>query len=72
MKVEITIDTIGDYLYYVMKTRKVGVREVAKATGTSPATISRITSGQNFEIKLIKPLAEWMELTPEKLYELLP
>ena len=72
MKIELEITELGEYLYYVMNRDKVGVREVAKEIGSSAATVSRICRGEDFNIRLIKPISEYLKLTPEKLYELLP
>ncbi len=71
MKKEIEFKTLNEYFAYLMHSRHQSVREVARQLKTSPATISRITNGQNFELKLVIPIAQWCSLTPQELWGLM-
>jgi len=71
MKVTIDITTIGDYLKLKMQERNKGVRDVALEIGMSPATVSRITTGHNFNLCWLIPLAKWCNLNPQELWDLL-
>jgi len=71
MKKEIEIKTLGDYLKYKMFEREKSTRDVAKELGMTNSTLWRIASGLDFRIKWIIPVAEWCELNPEQLWDLL-
>ena len=72
MEIVLNVNNIGQYLKLKMAEKNMGVREVAKEIGTSSATISRITAGKMFDIRLIRPIAMWCDISPEELFNLLP
>lgn len=47
---------IADYRY----ANRVGVREVAKEIGMSPATLNRIERGENFDAHTMIKLMAWL------------
>jgi len=67
----VQINSLGDLLFATMNERRKGIREVARAVGMSPATVSRITSGAGFELKWIIPIAKWCGINAQQLWELL-
>ena len=71
MKVEIEIKTLSDMVFFKMHDERLGVREVARAVGTSAATISRISTGHPMHVKHVIPIAKWLELSPKQLWDFL-
>lgn len=47
---------IADYRY----ANRLGVREVAKEIGTSPATLNRIERGENFDADTMAKIMLWL------------
>lgn len=71
MKVEIEIKTFGDMVFFKMHDEQLGVREVAKVVGISPIAISRISAGHSMQMKHIIPIAKWLGINPEQLWDFL-
>ena len=42
----------------------VGVRDAAKLSGVSPATLSRVECGEDSDIKTFAKLCAWLDLAP--------
>lgn len=71
MKVELEIKTFGDYFRWQMQQRNVSTRDVANDLEMNPSTVWRIASGQKFDLKWLIRIAQWCNLTPVNLWDLL-
>lgn len=71
MKVEVDINTFGQYFRWKMQERQVSTREVATELRMTPSTIWRIASGYPFNLKWLISIAKWCDLNPDQLWELL-
>ena len=71
MKVELELKTLGDMLYFKMRSERVSGVEVAKSTGLSTSTISRVSNGKTMHVGHVIPIAKWLELTPQELWDFL-
>lgn len=66
----VKVQTVGEMTLMLMAARGVGVRDVAKVTGLSPATVSRATTGGSVDLKTARALAEWCDLTPQQFWDM--
>ncbi len=71
MKVELDIKTLGGMLFFKMRSERVSGVEVAKVTGLSTSTISRVSNGKTMAVEHVIPIAKWLELTPQQLWDFL-
>jgi DNA-binding Xre family transcriptional regulator len=51
---------IGELISLYLRVNDIGVRDLAKELGISPATVSRITKGEQVDQKTLLKLIHWL------------
>lgn len=63
--------TLGDRLRWEINQRDAHLRDVAKQTGVAASTITRLLQGRSLTQSNIMPIAKWIGLTPDELWDYL-
>ncbi len=71
MEHRILVYTLADALRAGIYKRRVSMRSAGRDMGISAPTMSRILRGRGFELKWAIPIAKWLGLTPQQLWDLL-
>ena len=71
---EVEVTSLGDWIRYRQKQLRLihpTLRDIAKDTGVSASTISRVMNGGAYDLGTLERLARWCHLKPDHYYELL-
>ena len=71
MKRTTEIKTLRAALAWEIKDRRVNQQEAAKDIGVSQSTLCRFLQGQGIRYESIIPIAQWCDLTPVELWDLM-
>ena len=66
----VTLDTVAEVLAYELVQRKCTLREVAKDTGISISSLSRIARGFDGTVGHMRTIAGWCGLSPKQFWDL--
>lgn len=61
---------LGELLSLYLRVNQISVKETAAQIGVSPATVSRITRGENIDQETLLKVIQWLFASPKKGSEL--